>query len=52
MPAFNEEKYIAKVIVGCRKYVDKVVVVDDGSSDATAEAIPEYMKNVHPGVCT
>ena len=37
MPAFNEEKYIAKIIIGCRKYVDKVVVVDDGSSDATAE---------------
>ncbi len=37
MPAFNEEKHIAKTIIGCRKYVDKVVVVDDGSSDATAE---------------
>lgn len=37
MPAFNEEKYIAKTIIGCGKYVDKVVVVDDGSSDATAE---------------
>ncbi len=37
MPAFNEEKYIAKTIVGCKKYVDKVVVIDDGSSDATAE---------------
>ncbi|MDP2767178.1 MAG: glycosyltransferase family 2 protein [Candidatus Methanoperedens sp.] len=37
MPAFNEEKYIAKVIVGCRKYVDKVIVLDDGSTDATAE---------------
>jgi glycosyltransferase involved in cell wall biosynthesis len=37
MPAFNEEKHIAKTIIGCRKYVDKVLVVDDGSSDATAE---------------
>lgn len=37
MPAFNEEKYIAKTIIGCKKYVDKVVVVDDGSTDATAE---------------
>jgi len=37
MPAFNEEKYIARTIVGCRKYVDQVVVVDDGSIDATAE---------------
>ncbi|MCZ7399991.1 MAG: glycosyltransferase family 2 protein [Candidatus Methanoperedens sp.] len=37
MPAFNEEKYIAKTIIGCRKYVDKVIVVDDGSTDATQE---------------
>jgi glycosyltransferase involved in cell wall biosynthesis len=37
MPAFNEEKYIAKMIIGCQKYVDRVIVVDDGSTDATAE---------------
>ncbi len=37
MPAFNEEKYIAKMIIGCKKYVDKVIVVDDGSKDATVE---------------
>jgi glycosyltransferase involved in cell wall biosynthesis len=37
MPALNEEKNIAKTIVGCRKFVDKVIVVDDGSTDATAE---------------
>jgi len=51
MPAFNEENHIAKTIVGCRKYVDKVVVVDDGSSDATAE-IAEALGAIvikHPG---
>ncbi|WP_321507977.1 glycosyltransferase family 2 protein [uncultured Methanoregula sp.] len=37
MPAYNEEKYIAKTIVGARKYVDKVLVVDDGSTDTTKE---------------
>lgn len=37
MPAYNEERSIAKMILGCRKYVDKVVVVDDGSADATSE---------------
>lgn len=37
MPAYNEEHSIAKVVLGCRKYVDQVVVVDDGSSDSTAE---------------
>lgn len=37
MPAYNEERSIAKMVLGCKKYVDLVVVVDDGSSDATAE---------------
>jgi glycosyltransferase involved in cell wall biosynthesis len=37
MPAYNEEMSIANVIRGCEKYVDKVVVVDDGSIDATAQ---------------
>jgi glycosyltransferase involved in cell wall biosynthesis len=35
MPAFNEEKYIAKTITGARTYVDQVLVIDDGSTDAT-----------------
>lgn len=37
MPAFNEERSIAKMVLSCKKYVDRVVVVDDGSSDAIAE---------------
>jgi len=37
MPAYNEEHSIARMVLGCQKYVDCVVVVDDGSSDATAE---------------
>jgi glycosyltransferase involved in cell wall biosynthesis len=37
MPAYNEAHAIANVILGCRKYVDKVVVIDDGSADNTAE---------------
>jgi glycosyltransferase involved in cell wall biosynthesis len=37
MPAYNEERYIAKMVLGCKKHVDKVVVIDDGSIDATAE---------------
>ncbi len=37
MPAFNEEKYIAKTIVLAKKYVTDVLVVDDGSKDATFE---------------
>jgi glycosyltransferase involved in cell wall biosynthesis len=36
IPAFNEERTIAKVIIRAKAYVDKVVVVDDGSHDDTA----------------
>jgi len=37
MPAYNEEKYIAKTIINAKKYVDQVLVVDDCSSDSTSE---------------
>lgn len=37
IPAFNEEKPIVDVIKKSLKYVDKVVVCDDGSSDSTSE---------------
>lgn len=37
IPAYNEERYIGSVVLQARKYVDTVIVVDDGSSDATAE---------------
>lgn len=35
MPAYNEEAYIAKTIVGAQQHADKVLVVDDGSNDDT-----------------
>jgi glycosyltransferase involved in cell wall biosynthesis len=37
IPAYDEEKNIAKVIISVSKYVDKVIVCDDGSRDMTAE---------------
>ena len=37
IPAYNEEKTIAKVILLAQKHVDTVVVCDDGSTDVTAE---------------
>jgi glycosyltransferase involved in cell wall biosynthesis len=39
IPAFNEEKTIAPVVEGIKEYVPtaRVLVIDDGSSDATAE---------------
>lgn len=36
IPALNEEKTIARVVIRASKHVDKVVVVDDGSADDTA----------------
>ena len=38
IPAFNEAASIAAVVSGVRDAVAHVIVVDDGSSDATAEA--------------
>jgi len=37
IPAYNEEKSIAKIIIRALAHVDKVLVIDDGSSDATAD---------------
>jgi glycosyltransferase involved in cell wall biosynthesis len=35
VPAYNEDKYISGVVLKARRYVDAVVVVDDGSADLT-----------------
>jgi polyprenyl-phospho-N-acetylgalactosaminyl synthase len=37
IPALNEEKYISEVVAKVRPLVDELVVVDDGSTDRTAE---------------
>lgn len=37
LPAYNEEVSIGSVVLRARKYTDHVIVVDDGSSDSTAE---------------
>lgn len=37
IPAFNEERFIGSVVLTARNYCDIVIVVDDGSSDRTAE---------------
>ncbi len=37
IPAFNEEKYIGTIVLETRQYVDEVIVVDDGSTDKTAD---------------
>lgn len=37
VPAFDEEISIGTVVIKTKKYVDHVIVVDDGSTDDTAE---------------
>jgi glycosyltransferase involved in cell wall biosynthesis len=37
IPAYNEERTLGQIIEETQKYVDQVIVVDDGSTDATRE---------------
>lgn len=37
IPAFNEEKYIGTIVLKTMQHVDETIVVDDGSTDRTAE---------------
>lgn len=39
IPAFNEERWIARTVRGVPAYVDRIVVVDDASVDATSEQV-------------
>ena len=41
VPAFNEEKTIGEVVQSLRPFVDKVIVIDDGSYDLTAKRARE-----------
>jgi len=41
IPAYNEEKTISKIVLQTRKYVNKVLVCDDGSTDMTSEIARE-----------
>ena len=44
IPAFNEAVQIGKVLETMPDYVDKIVVVDDNSTDNMAEIVLEYQK--------
>ncbi|MBI4014596.1 MAG: glycosyltransferase, partial [Candidatus Aenigmarchaeota archaeon] len=36
MPAYNEEGTITRAVEETKRYVDKIIVVNDASADATA----------------
>jgi glycosyltransferase involved in cell wall biosynthesis len=38
IPAYNAERTIAALVIGCKKYCASVVVIDDGSRDWTSRA--------------
>jgi glycosyltransferase involved in cell wall biosynthesis len=57
IPAFNEERTIAKVLVRASRHVDQLVVVDDGSDDDTGiiaerlgALVIRHSKNLGKGV--
>jgi glycosyltransferase involved in cell wall biosynthesis len=41
VPSYNVESFVGEVVRRAREYVDQVVVIDDGSSDRTAEVARE-----------
>jgi len=46
IPARNEERWVAQTITTLPAFVDDVVVVDDGSTDRTAEVVRELREHV------
>jgi len=46
VPAYNEERQIGKVLETMPDYVDQIVVVDDGSTDATLERCREWQERM------
>ena len=49
IPAYNEEKAIAKVVEEAVDYVDEIIIIDDGSKDRTFETAKElcyHFKNI------
>jgi len=46
IPAYNEEKTIARVVLMAKRYVDRVLVCDDGSKDLTALVAEELGADV------
>jgi len=57
IPAYDEERSIGSVVVRATKYVDKIIVCDDGSEDLTADiaeglgaVVVKHERNLGKGV--
>jgi len=51
VPAYNEEKFIAKVIGRVPEYIDRIYVIDDASKDDTRECVTKIASNCPERVC-
>lgn len=47
VPCFNEERFIGSVVAKLNKFVDEVIVIDDGSIDGTVEVASEIGATVY-----
>jgi glycosyltransferase involved in cell wall biosynthesis len=45
VPAYNEEAFVASVVQSMPSYVDRIYVVNDGSTDGTSQVVSEMCRN-------
>lgn len=50
IPAYNEEKHIESVISQCLRYELDIIIVDDGSKDATAKLVKNFPRKPNQNI--